>query len=203
MLLGSLLRPWNLRSLASTRGQPALAGEKTRRVGSAEPRLWVPPGNTLLLCRCLADKGLPWVPSPQAACQVWAGVSSKPHVAVQKGQACCPLDKSSFFLSTTCFPSRSVSGKRCSWCVGSAGVEPWAHCYPIPPHAILSAWPGCPQPLWGFRSSLLVPPNLLPCCWVGSWQAALGHAAPAGVSSPAWLTSPHCPLSPSSGPEHV
>ncbi|KAM7046835.1 uncharacterized protein C1orf226 homolog [Acridotheres tristis] len=41
----------------------------------------------------------------------------------------------SLCFPTTCFPSRLVSGKRSSWCAGSASLEPWARCYPVLPHA--------------------------------------------------------------------
>lgn len=109
-------------------------------MGSAQPTLWVPREKALWLCQGVTDKG------PLYESRLFRqhdrseqGVGSTPHLAEWKGRPlpfAIPLvNARSLSFSTTCFPSRSVSGKRSSQCVGSANTEPQARCCPVLPHA--------------------------------------------------------------------
>lgn len=164
------------------------------------------PREPLLSHGCLADKGPTSVPSPQAARQVWAGVGSAPCPAGWKGQAHCPLaiplvNPLSLFLSTTCFPSCWVPGKRRSRCVGCASVEPSAHCYPVSPHAVLAACTALCSPgmarLLTASAGLQERPPCPPDCVL--------HAAGLGAGRQLWdvPSLPGSPLQPGSPPLSV
>lgn len=85
----------------------------------------------------------------------------------------------SLFPSTTCFPSCSESGKRCSRCVS---VEPWACCYPILPYASLTA---CTVAV---KLQPPCPPDYVPCAsGLGGGRQLSGMCCPCQcpTSSPA------------------
>lgn len=177
-------------------------------MGSAQPTLWVPQEKALWLYQGVTNKG------PLCESHLFMqhdrseqGVGSISHLALWKGQAsslCHSPGKCLLALSfsTTCFPSRLVSGKRSSQCVGIANVEPWAHCYPVLPHAGPPCM-HCPvQPWHGLAAHSLCravgtssqSPEL--CSYGAGGLALLGSPLQPG-------SCPLCSLSPSSGPEHV
>lgn len=110
------------------------------------------------------------------------GVSSTPHPAAWKGWARCPLAiplVNPLSLSFFPQPASQVTRYQVRDALGVSAVPAWSpglaatpsHPMLSPVHALpcaVLAWPSCPQPLRGCRSSLPVPQIVFPCCWIGT-----------------------------------
>lgn len=173
----------SLGSLASTMGPPAWAGGGALVGRAVQSPGCVCPQRTPC---CFVGAWLIRAPHEPHLCRQHGrsgqGVSSTPPPAAWKGWARCPLAvplvnplSLSFFPQPASQVTRyQVRDALCvsavpAWSPGLAATP--SHPMLSPVHALpcaVLAWPSCPQPLRGCRSSLPVPQIVFPCCWVGT-----------------------------------